>query len=118
MLHKSLSAASLILIKDQGKLATQSYVARVPEKLREWSKWSEEARPYLDALDNTNSLKALIDAYRNKVMNLEKWLGTRLGVEHSDAFKELCRLEDRIREIDPNWKSGYGVVYTMKSSGP
>ena len=35
MLHKSLAAASLILISDQGKLATQSYVALVPEKLSE-----------------------------------------------------------------------------------
>jgi len=35
MLHKSLAAASLILISDQGKLATHSYVALVPEKLSE-----------------------------------------------------------------------------------
>ena len=63
MLHKSLAAASLILISDQGKLATHSYVALVPEKLSEWDGWTEGARPYLDTLGDQNSLKELVGAY-------------------------------------------------------
>ena len=114
MLHKSLAAASLILISDQGKLATHSYVALVPEKLREWDGWTEGARPYLDTLGDQNSLKELVGAYRKKVMQLWMWLGPRLGQEHIGAFREMAILEDRIREIDPKWESGYGEVHTAK----
>ncbi len=118
MLHKSLFAASLSLISDQGGLATQSYVALVPDKLREWKKWSKEGRLYLDGLDDQKNLEEVIDSYKNKVMKLWMWFGPRLGQEHLDAYRVMARLEDRIREVDPNWESGYGGVFTMKSSGP
>ena len=114
MLHKSLFAASLILISDQSGLATQSYVALSPDKLRKRKRWSKEGRSYLDMLDDKKSLEEVIDTYREKVMGLWKWVGIRLGQEHTQAYVEMARLEDRIREIDPNWESGYGETYTAK----
>jgi hypothetical protein len=49
-------------------------------------------------------------------MQLWMWLGPRLGQEHIEAFREMAILEDRIKETDPKWKSGYGEVHTAKSS--
>src|SRR5215207_6883764 len=51
-------------------------------------------------------------------MQLWMWLGPRLGQEHIEAFREMAILEDRIREIDPKWVTGYGEVHTAKSSSP
>jgi len=114
MLHKSLTAASLILKTGDGRLAEKSYVALAPNKLREWDKWTAEARPYLDGLDDERSLEEVVDAYRDKVMKLWMWFGPRLGQEHLEAYREMASLEDRIRAVDPNWESGYGGVFTAK----
>jgi hypothetical protein len=117
MLHKSFFAASLIKIESQG-LVYKSYVALTPDRLREWDKWNATARRYLDTLDGQPDLQEVINLYRNKVMQTWQWYGPWLGQVHHDALAEMARLEDRIREIDPNWVSGYGASYTAKSSGP
>ena len=70
----------------------------------------------LDTLDDQNNLKEVVQDYRNKVMQLWMWLGPRFEQEHIEAYREMARLEDRIRDIDPKWKSGYGKVYSEKSS--
>lgn len=43
---------------------------------------------------------------------------TRLGEEHREAFIEMAMLEDRVREVDPNWESGYGVTMSLKGNPP
>jgi hypothetical protein len=72
--------------------------------------------PYLDGLDGERSLEEVVDAYRDKVMKLWMWFGPRLGQEHVEAYREMARLEDRIREVDTNWESDYGEMFTAKGS--
>ena len=115
MLHKSFFAAEIIKIESEEGLMFMSYVALMPIRLRAWNEW-QAARPYVEALDDKTSLQDVIDLYWNKVMETWKWYGVQLGQENREALVEMAKLEDRIRELDPHWESGYGATYTAKSS--
>jgi hypothetical protein len=116
MLHKSFFAAELIKCESEEGLIYKSYVALMPDRLRAWENW-QDARPYVDALDDKTDLQEVIRVYWHTVMETWKWYGPQLGKENHEALLEMARLEDRIREVDPSWESGYGATYTAQNSG-
>jgi hypothetical protein len=114
VLHKNIFAASLTLKGDNQGYISGSHVALDVAGLREWKRLSPEARAYLDTLPDEARLEDAINAYKTKVTKFWTWLGARLGQEHTETFKEMAILEDRIGDVDPNWESGYGETYTAK----
>jgi len=118
VLHKNIFAASLTLRTGGGGNAEGSHVALDVIKIREWKRLSPKGRKYLETMADDARLEETIDAYREKVMKFWMWIGPRVGKEHTEAFREMAILEDRIREVDPSWETGYGEVYTAKGTEP
>jgi hypothetical protein len=117
VLHKNIFAASLTLRASGEGYARGSHVALDVAQIRGWKRLSPEGRKYLETLADDARLEEPIDAYREKVMNFWMWIGPRLGQEHIEEFREMAILEDRIREVDPKWETGYGETYTAKGRG-
>jgi len=119
MLHRSSLAAYPTLVRrteihELGK-SEESYMALSVKSLRKWGDWSKLGREYLHGLDEGANLEEVVDAYRDKVMRFQTWYGPKLGEHHRDDFIEMARLEDLIRDVEPEWMSIYGGVHTLRS---
>ena len=68
-------------------------------RLCEWGEWSDNAREYLDVLDDEVRLDDIVVEYASIIIDFYKWFRKRQSELHHESLKELEELERREKHL-------------------
>lgn len=96
ILHKGLPVTSTTLQFDKSGVFNNSILLSVDE-LRDWDKWSEKGKKYLNKLDKNIKMDKIINDYGFLVIEFYKWFGQRQDELHKEEFEKVDSLQQMMK---------------------
>lgn len=88
-----LALAELSFSRSRSGVEAKSAIQLDVSRLRDWQKWSDKGREYLDALDDEVKLDIIVDDYASIIVDSYGWLRERQSEFHRESLEELEELE-------------------------